>query len=343
MFAAGEEMRAGLTLTAIVLACISLGCAQRDDGPPASLRGGALELRSADFHAEAGRAASDPDYPGLASLCGEPSATLDLARVTARPYSLPAPLTPARVFDNLYFIGNRFTAAWVVETSEGLILIDALMHEQEIRRDLEGGLASLGLDPADIRYVVISHGHGDHSGGAAYLGRTYAPDFVMSRIDWEISQDPARGLQLPGWNDVPQPAVLVDESAELVLGDTTLSLMLTPGHTPGTLSTVIPLRYGKARHTAVIHGGTGFNFGPLPDRYRQYAEASEAMRQQVLARGIDVFLSNHVARDQSDKRIAALQARNADDPHPFVTTPAGVARAYDVFRECALSQLARIK
>ncbi len=50
------------------------------------------------------------------------------------------------------------------------------MHEQEIRRDLEAGFATLGLDPADIRYVVISHGHGDHSGGAAYLGRTYAPN-----------------------------------------------------------------------------------------------------------------------------------------------------------------------
>jgi metallo-beta-lactamase class B len=327
-----------------VLACAIAGCAPATPvANPGADQAARLVLRSPESHALAGRAAAEPDFQGLASLCGDPSPVLGLARVTARPYAIPEPIAPARVFDNLYFIGNRFTSAWVVKTSEGLILIDALMHEQEIRRDLEAGFATLGLDPADIRYVVISHGHGDHSGGAAYLGRTYAPQFVMSRIDWEISQDPARGLQLPGWNDVPRPALLVDERMDLVLGDTTLSLILTPGHTPGTLSTIIPLRDGMATHTAVIHGGTGFNFGPLPDQYRQYAESSEAMRQRVLERGIDVFLSNHAARDQSGKRIAALQVRRASDPHPFVMTPDRVSRAYDVLRECALSQLTKIQ
>lgn len=337
-------MKAGSTLTAIALAWAPLGCAPvagkadvaaTDVKPPA--------LGTSQSHAAAGRAAANPDYPGLASLCGEPSAPLDLARVTARPYALPERLAPAKVFDNLYFIGNRFTSAWVVETSDGLILVDALMHEQEIHRDLEEGFAQLGLDPADIRYVVISHGHGDHSGGAAYLDRRYGPRFVMSRVDWEISQDPQRGLQLPGWNDVPTPALLVGDRAELTLGDTTVTLVQVPGHTPGTLATIIPLRDGAgAAHTAVIHGGTGFNFGPLPDQYRAYAQSAEAMRREVLARGIDVFLSNHVARDESDRRIAQLKRRAPGAPHPFVTSPPRVAKAFEVLRECALSQLARL-
>lgn len=328
--------------SAALLTSVLAACAPASNDVAVPQPSSLLELRSAESHAAAGRFAADPDYPGLAGLCSDPSPPLDLARVTSRAYSIPDAIAPAQVFDNLYFVGNSFSSAWVVETDAGLILIDTLMHEAEVKRDIEGGLVTLGLDPAEIKYVVISHGHGDHTGGAAYLGAKYSPKFVMSKTDWEISQDSERGLQLPGWNDVPQPYLLVDGSTNLTLGSTVLDLVVTPGHTPGTLSSIFSVRDGATTYKAVLWGGTGFNFGPLTGQYRDYANSAEAMRQMVLSEGVDIFLSNHVARDQTDKRIEALRVRAKGAPHPFVTSPVRVSKAFEVFRECALSQLAKL-
>jgi metallo-beta-lactamase class B len=75
----------------------------------------------------------------------------------------------------------------------------------------------------------------------------------------------------PDWK--PRRDIEVADGQELTLGDTTLEMYLTPGHTYGTLSTLIPLRDGTARHVAALWGGTLFNFGPEPARFEAYAES----------------------------------------------------------------------
>lgn len=324
----------GISAFSLLIACQTVAPAGED----ALATTATVAFADAGTHEAAGLAVAEADYPGLRSLCGEPSRELNLERVQANTWRMPDAVPPARVFENLYFVGNSFSSAWVVQTSGGLILIDALMNGEEAARDIEGGLQALGLDPADIRYLIISHGHGDHSGGAAYLGEKYGPQVVMSRFDWEMSQDPERGIQLPGWNDVPEPSVLVEGEYELTLGNTTITLVETPGHTMGTVSTILAVQDGGSGHKAVIWGGTGFNFGPVLDQYRAYAQSAENMRQRVLDEGIEIFLSNHVARDATDLRIAALTERANGSAHPFVSDPQTVSRAFVVFRECALKQ-----
>ncbi len=305
---------------------------------PAPNAGKSVNAEAVD-HRAIGLAAAATDFPGLSSLCGDPSPLLDRARVTARPWRMPGSVPAARVFDNLYFVGNQFSSAWVVKTNAGLILIDALMNDKEVQRDIEGGLVKLGLDSNDIRYLIVSHGHGDHSGGAAYLGKKYDPKVIMSRTDWETSQDAERGMQLPGWNDVPQPAILVDDEYDLTLGDTTIKLVVTPGHTLGTVSTILTVNDGAASHKAVLWGGTGFNFGPKAAQYEAYSKSAFAMRQRVQDENISIFLSNHVRRDQTDKNITALADRKEGESHPFVSTPQRTSKAFTVFGECALAQL----
>lgn len=315
----------GLPTIALLSACaINQSEADANRGPSAN-----PTLGDPVEHRIAGLLAAESGYPGLASLCGEPSRTLDQARVQSNEWRMPDAVPAAQVFDNLYFVGNSFSSAWVVRTSEGLILIDAVTNAQEVERDIEGGLERLGLDPADIRYLVVSHGHGDHSGGAAYLAEKYDLRIVMSRFDWEASQDPQRRIQLPGWNDVPRPAILIEGEYELTLGRTTITLVETPGHTMGTLSTIVPVTDGFDSHTAVIWGGTGFNFGPVLAQYQAYANSAEAMRNRVLRYGIDVFLSNHVARDRTVERLAALFSRIEGAPHPFVTSSENLSRAFE--------------
>lgn len=295
-------------------------------------------------HAAAGVAAGSRDFPGLATLCSSPPANpVELKQILARPWAMPPAFAPAKVFDNLYFVGHRGVSAWVLKTSAGLVLIDTLNNGEEARAFIEEGMIKLGLDPATVKTVILTHGHGDHTGGAAWFVGRYHPKVVMSAADWAMMNDPATRIDAPGWSDAPKPDVLVGKRMVLTSGSTRIELLLTPGHTPGTLSLIFPVTDNGRRHTAVLWGGTGFNFGPELARYKAYASSAEAMRRQVLARGIDVFLSNHPARDQADVKIAALQKRVPGGAHPFVLAAPRNAAAFTTFRECALAQVARIE
>ncbi|MGC4084785.1 MAG: MBL fold metallo-hydrolase [Vicinamibacterales bacterium] len=79
---------------------------------------------------------------------------------------------PAKVFDNLYFLGQSEYSSWAVTTSQGIIVIDAI-YDYSVEDEVVGGMKKLGLDPAQIKYVIVSHGHGDHSGGAKFLQDKY--------------------------------------------------------------------------------------------------------------------------------------------------------------------------
>ena len=151
---------------------------------------------------------------------------------------------PVKVFDNLYFVGQSAYTAWAVTTSEGIIVIDPLF-DYSVEEEVVGGLKKLGLDPARVRYVVVSHAHSDHVAGAALLQQRGAR-VVMSADDWELlATDPGR------WPKAKKDIVATD-GYKLTLGDTTLVLHLTPGHTLGTISTIIPLKDGNRTHTAVL-------------------------------------------------------------------------------------------
>ena len=91
---------------------------------------------------------------------------------------------PYKVFDNLYFIGTRIHSAWALTTSDGIIVIDTLF-DYAIEPEIVEGLSGLGLNPRDIKYVVISHAHGDHVGGARFL-QDRGARVVMSAADWDL-------------------------------------------------------------------------------------------------------------------------------------------------------------
>ena len=85
---------------------------------------------------------------------------------------------PYKVFDNLYFVGTRIHSAWALTTTDGIVLIDTLF-DYAIEPEIVEGLTTLGLDPRSIKYVLISHAHGDHDQGAALLQSRYRAKIVM--------------------------------------------------------------------------------------------------------------------------------------------------------------------
>src|SRR4051812_12373554 len=98
-----------------------------------------------------------------------------------------------KIFDNLYYLGQMSVSAWAINTPDGIIVIDALNNTDEAKNIIVPALQAVGLDPARIKYVVITHSHGDHYGGASYLRDTYGAKLAASAADWEVMERPPAG------------------------------------------------------------------------------------------------------------------------------------------------------
>jgi metallo-beta-lactamase class B len=229
-------------------------------------------------------------------------------------------------------VGQSEYSAWAITTSQGIILLDAIF-DYSVEEEVTGGLKKLGLSPADIKYVVVSHGHGDHAAGAKYLQETYGARLVMSAADYDLLDD-----QNPTWK--PKRDMVATDGMALTLGDTTLTLYITPGHTPGTISTIFPVRDGQRRHVAATWGGTLFNFGPNRERLVAYANSAVRFRNIATKAGADVILSNHTVYDGSKTKLPAVQARRSGATHPYVVGNDVVQRYLVTVGECAQAAIA---
>lgn len=238
---------------------------------------------------------------------------------------------PYRVFDNLYFIGTRIHSAWALTTSEGIIVIDSVF-EYAVEPEMIEGLHALGLDPNDVRYMLISHAHGDHDQGAAIFQRRFGTEIVMGEADWDSTL--ARS-EYPG--GVPSRDIGVgSDGLKLTLGDTTVDVIATPGHTPGTLSYLFPVREGARMLTVMYAGGTAFNFPPSAEAFAIYRDTMVRSAELARAAGATVLMSNHTEFDRAYDRVRIAQLRRLPgEPHPYETDVDTVVRYFEMGRDCA--------
>ena len=294
-------------------------------------------------HLAAAKAATGSDHQGLFDRICTPGAVTGgnpaPARAGGTPPAPPPPppvaswhAEPVKVFDNLYFVGMTEYSAWAVTTSQGIILVDAIF-DYSVEDEVVNGLKKLGLDPAQIKYVLISHAHTDHAGGAKLLQERYGARVLMSAADWDMLD-----RQNPPWK--PKRDIVATDGQKLTLGDTTLTLYITPGHTPGTISTLIPVKDGGRSHLAAEWGGTAFNFGPNRDTFQKYIASSERFRDIVTKAGADIIIANHTNFDSSKRKLPMLATRKAGQPHPYVIGNDAVKRYLTVANECARAAIA---
>lgn len=298
-----------------------------------------------DRHIAAAARAAKADLLGPLVLCKyataePPPLNLDnYSKLVKEP-----PLEPMQVMDELYFVGNYWTSAWAVKTSKGIVVIDALDNRDEAASYIEGGLKKLKLDPADIKYVIVSHAHGDHYGGANYLKKKFNAKIVMSDIDWKVLEDPKfEPPKNPLFGEPPKRDMAANDGDTIKLGEATFKLYVIPGHTPGTLATVFTVHDKGKAHRAVAWGGTSYNFGPLPDRLQIYADTTEKYRDIMKKEKADVLLSNHVSYDNAVAKMGTLKERKPDQRNPFVVGEDTINRFLTVLGECALATKAYVE
>lgn len=299
-------------------------------------------------HVAAAKAAARADHIGLFNqLCVPPPAAAPQRQggpAQAAAAQGPPPRSqwyaePAKVFDNLYFLGQTEYTAWAVTTSDGIVVIDPLF-DYSVEEEVVNGLTKLGLDPKRIRYVLISHAHTDHVGGARFL-QDRGARIVMSAADWDLLATD------PGSFPKAKRDIVATDGQKLTLGDTTLTLHFTPGHTLGTISTIIPVKDGGRSHVAALWGGTNFNWRnnggaryitrdrPATFWYENYANSARRFRDIAAKAGADILLSNHPNYDGTKAHLAALARRRPGDAHPYVVGNESVSRFLTVAEECA--------
>lgn len=246
---------------------------------------------------------------------------------------------PTRVFDNLYSIGQNAVSAWAIDTSDGIILIDALNNADEARGIIVPNLERVGLDPKRIRYVIITHGHGDHWGGAKYLQDTYGARVVAAEADWRMIETPASDG--PFASLVPPRRDIVARDGDAVtLGGTSVRLYLTPGHTPGVLSLIFPVTEQGDKHVAGLMGGTGG--GQDPATIRQHIASLARWAAHTSAAKVDVLVTNHSSHMSATEKLQLIRYAMPGDHNPFVYGESAYQRYISMLGECARVQLARM-
>jgi len=290
-------------------------------------------------HLIAAKNAAGFDFTGtLARLCIAPP--MVTAVRDAAPGPAPARDTwftePAKVFDNLYFVGSKIHNAWALTTTEGIIVIDTLFTYNS-EEEIIGGLKKLGLDPAAVKYVIISHAHGDHVGGAKLMQDRFGSHIVMGAPDWDSIEKSVNGYP----QGKPKRDIVADDGQKITLGDTAVTMVTTPGHTPGTLSMLFTVKDNGKPIQVAYSGGTAFNFPSTVPNFETYIKSQSKMAAAAAGANATILMSNHTEFDSAIPKIKMLALRKPGEPHTFDIGKEAVARYFTVTGECA--QAARVK
>lgn len=244
---------------------------------------------------------------------------------------------PTKLFDNLYYVGGTEVGCLIFTTSEGYIMIDSGYYYMT-EDCIIPGMKELGLDPAQVKYILITHAGPDHIGGASYFEKNYGTQIVMSKE--EFDKLPKDGSKLFGTITPPEHAIVGTDGQKLTLGDTTITILETPRQKDGGgLTYIAPVYDNGERHTWITFGNTGI-VGNLEDK-ALYRDSVAKVLKYVDEYKIDVVISNHPFVDLSLEKMEELRNRKQGEPNPFVFGQERVERFFQVLDQCCKVFIAR--
>jgi metallo-beta-lactamase class B len=240
-------------------------------------------------------------------------------------------IAPFKVFDNLYHVGPCYVTSWILTTPQGHIMFDT--SQEPFVGLIEDNIRKMNINPRDIKYIIINHGHTDHFGGAKRLQAFTGARVVATPQDWKMiaeTEGKPNNRDNGKPTDVPKHDMDVNEGDHIDLGDQHLIVHTAPGHTPGNLFIEGIVLHDGAQTYKGIWGGGGGGAPGLAG-----AEQGVKNAEKVNAvKGVQVYIQTHAWQDPNGypgggvhERAKKLAMRKPGDPHPFVDPATWDARA----------------
>jgi metallo-beta-lactamase class B len=183
-------------------------------------------------------------------------------------------IDPFKIVDNIFYVGLETVSSYLIPTSDGLILVDAT-YADTADVVLEN-VRKLGQDPAKIKYVLISHGHADHAGGAARIKQVTGARVGMSLAEWDSVERAQGGPQRNQSGGIRLTRDLVIRDGDmLTVGDTQLWFYVIGGHTPGNMATEIHAVAAGRQYRTVL----GVTFEPAPGPLANSLKSLERLKE----------------------------------------------------------------
>lgn len=246
-----------------------------------------------------------------------------------------APFEPYELIDNIYYVGTDGIAVYIIKTSQGLILMDTAM--QQSTGMIKDNIAKLGFKEGDIKYILNTHAHLDHTGGFAEIKQETGAQLIAGERDKPLLE----GGYYPGDESDANLAfapVKVDrtvkEGDKVTLGDVTLTAHTTPGHSPGCTSWETTVKDGNQQRNVLFFCSGTVALNRLVGRptYPGIVDDYRSTFAKVKAMKVDVLLGPH-------PEVYDMQAKRAQmkdgAPNPFVkpgenaTYVAGLEQDFD--------------
>jgi metallo-beta-lactamase class B len=248
-------------------------------------------------------------------------------------------LEPTKLFDNVYAVGNSETAVYALTSSEGIVLLDAGFENKA--EALVAQLQKINLDPARVKFILLGHGHADHFGGAKFFQDKYKTKVGTTAADWDLINAPAAGGP-PGRGGgaggaKPSKDVTLAEGQPFQFGDLTITPVAIPGHTPGSLAFIFPVKDGGKTRMAGLFGGTVLTTGILTtDALKQYTQSIAHYLDTAKKMNVEVEIQNHPIFDGTPDRLTRIKAAK-----PFVIGNDRYLKMWNIVSECIQAEIAR--
>ena len=211
-------------------------------------------------------------------------------------------MTPFKIIGNVYFCGTFQASCHLIDTGEGLILIDPGYANALYL--VVSSIYELGFNPKDIKYIINTHWHEDHTEATRVMVDLTGAKTLLGRYDEEKAKQ------------YFSPDILIQDGDVLTLGNTTISFMETPGHTKGTISFFFKTEENGNIYRVGMFGGAGAN--TMVREQFDYDGCREGYRNslhRLRKENVDVFIGNHVwNNDTENKGIRKCSG----DENPFI-------------------------
>src|SRR2546428_12698062 len=311
-----------------ILGLLSAADAQTVGPRPDSIEGHIAAGKNA-----AGGRDDTPDFYGLVTaICVAP------LNAPARP-DAPAPrenpnrrstyLEPKKSFDDVYWMGTPPRSTWALTPGDGIILYDT-QGVYDAEDVIVGGLKKLGLDPAKVKYVLISHAHQNEVGGAKLMQERYGAHIVMGAGDWDMVDESINGFP----KGKPKRDIVAIDGMKITMGGRTVTIYLMPGHTPGTIGGIFQVHDHGKPLTVAYSGGTEFNFVNDVPHFDTYLASLRKFAAIAAAAGATIIMGNQFQFVNAAWRVRMLADPRPRGPPPPDVGAASGARHFKIEDEC---------